>query len=166
MLHSPFLNMAWRPDITRLCVGQSGLLRRICPRSWEIYPRSCDPRVQTDTCLRWSVIWPQASAGQLFITPERLEDCLLLTKRKIRNFCLSHLVQQINTTGNEGNFCDGLIGILISVKLVGLHELISLLAHTTRGFVLGRVHSISLLCLKQGQGAPGRLSQSQSLWRT
>ncbi len=165
MLHSPFLNMAWRPDITRLCVGQSGLLRRICPRSWEIYPRSCDPLVQTDTCLRWSVIWPQASAGQLFITPERLEDCLLLTKHKIRNLS-KPLSAADQHNRKQGNFCDGLIGILISVKLVGLHELISLLVHTTRGFVSGRVHSISLLCLKQGQGAPVRLSQSQSLWRT
>ncbi len=133
-------------------------------------PCSCDPLVQTDTCLWWSVIWPQASAGQLFIPPERMEGCLLLTERKIRNFCLSHLVQQINTTGNKGNFCDGLIvihpGYQLSVKLVGLSELISLLVHTIRGFVLGRVHSISLLSLKQGQGALVRLSQSQSLWRT
>lgn len=58
--------------------------------------------------------WPQASAGQLFISPERnLDNCLLLTECKIRNVCLSYLVQQINTTGN--NFCDGPIVIHASI---------------------------------------------------
>lgn len=91
----------------------------------------------------------------MVLTPEWMDGCLLLTEPMIRNFCLNHLVQQINTTGNKGNFCDGLIGIhagyQLSVKSVGLNELISLWAY------IYRVHSLSLLSLKQGQGVPGTI---------